>query len=317
MRKIATAITLVLTLLISALSAYLLVNSVKANGFIPEYEYLPEITINHDGSVTPETSIIDRVGNVYSLTADVEGYSIRIECSAIVFDGAGYAINTTSGDSPGIRLDVVNGVTIKNVEVVGRFTNIYVNHSSYCLITGVKTNKRIYLADGSNFNTITKSNVSMLHTFLGNASNNRIIQNNILQELGIGSSNNSFSRNNFFLIGLPYIAGENFWDENFVGNYWSNHSIKYPNASEIGNTGISDTPYIIDRESYSMLSFPNATNVDNYPLMHPCDIEKDIIAFPKQEPQAEPLPTTLVVASVITSAVASVGLLVYFKKRKH
>ena len=198
MRKTAEVITLVSMLLISALSASLLVDAAKANGFIPEYEYLPEITINHDGSVTPETSIINRVGNVYTLTADVEGYSIRIECSDIVFDGSGYTINTTNGDSPGIRLDVVNGVTIKDVGVVGRYTNIYVNHSSYCLITGVKTNKRIYLADGSNFNTITKSNVTILHTFLENAGNNRITQNNILQQLGIGSSNNIFSQNNFF-----------------------------------------------------------------------------------------------------------------------
>ncbi len=34
------------------------------------------------------------------------------------------------------------------------------------------------------------------------------------------------------------------------------------------------------------------------------------------EPQPEPFPTTLVIASVITIAVASVGLLFYFKKRK-
>ena len=65
-----------------------------------------------------------------------------------------------------------------------------------------------------------------------------------------------------------------------------------------------------------MLSFPNATNVDNYPLMHPCDIEKDIIAFPKQEPQLEPEPTTLVIASLTSITVIGIGLLVYFRKRK-
>jgi hypothetical protein len=31
----------------------------------------------------------------------------------------------------------------------------------------------------------------------------------------------------------------------------------------------------------------------------------------------EPFPTTIVIASVITVAVVGVGLLVYFKKRKH
>lgn len=313
MRKVASTVALVSAILFSAVARAMFVDSAKANGFIPEYEYLPEITINRDGSVTPENSFISRVGNVYTLTADVEGYSIRIERSNIVFDGAGHTINTTSGDSPAIRLEVVNGISIKEVEVVGRFTNIYVNNSSYCLITGVKTNKRIYLADGSNFNTITKSNVTMLHTFLGNASNNRIIQNNIFQELGIGSSNNIFSQNNFFLTELSYIAGDNSWDENSVGNYWSNYSVKYPNASEIGNTGKSDTPYMIDREAYSTLLFPNATNVDNYPLMYPYNIENDTAVLL----QAGSFPLTLVVAALVIVAVVCVGLVFYFRKRKH
>jgi hypothetical protein len=256
----------------------------------------------------------------------VEGYSIKIECNDIVFDGVGYTINTTNGDSPGINVAAVNYVTIKNVEVVGRFTNIYLNNSSHCLITEVKTNKRIYLADGSNFNTITKSNITMLHTFLGNASNNLIIRNNILQDLGIGSSNNSFSQNNFFLTELPYIADDNFWDDGLVGHYWSNYSIKYPNASEIGNTGISNTPYIIDRESYSTLMFPNAKNVDNHPLMYPNDIKKDVKVFPlpeltpTPEPKPEPpsFPAVPVVAASATSvALIAIGLLVYFKKGKH
>jgi hypothetical protein len=80
---------------------------------------------------------------------------------------------------------------------------------------------------------------------------------------------------------------------------------KYPKASEIGNTGIGDTPYAID-----------ADNVDNYPLMYPYDIEKDTIALPTPETEPEPFPTMLVVASVITVAVVIVGLLVYFKKRQ-
>jgi hypothetical protein len=321
MRKVASAVTLVSALLFSAVAGALFIDSAKANGFIPEYEYLPEITINRDGSVTPETSVISRVGNVYTLTADVEGFSILIECNDIVFDGVGYTINTIDGDSPCISLAAVNCVTIKNAEVIGRFTNIYLNNSSHCLITEVKTNKRVYLADGSNFNTITKSNITMLHTFLGNAGNNLIVRNNILQELGIGSSNNSFSRNNFFLTEFSYIADDNFWDDGLVGNYWCNYSIKYPNASEIGNTGISNTPYIIDRESYSTLMFPNAKNVDNYPLMYPYDTEKDLKVFPLPEsilaPEPEPsLTVPVVAASAVTIAAVCLGLLLYFRKRK-
>ena len=318
-KKAVFAAVFISILLLLLLAGAMFVDSAKANGIIPEYKHLPEIVINSNGSVTPETNLIKQIGLTYSLTADVDGYAIRIERSNIVFDGAGHTINTTKGDSPGISLSAVNRVTIKNVEVVGRYTNIYLNNSSHCLITEVKTNKRVYLADGSNFNTITKSNITMFHTFLGNAGNNRIIKNNILQELGIGSSNNFFSQNNFFLTALPYIAGDNFWDDESVGNYWGNYSMEYPNASEMGN-GISDTPYVIERDGYSIKEYPDAKNVDNYPLVYPYDIENDAIAFPTAAPQPEPepFPTALVIAASGASiAIIGIGMLVYFKKRKH
>lgn len=42
------------------------------------------------------------------------------------------------------------------------------------------------------------------------------------------------------------------------GNYWSDYTAKYPNAVEVDNTGVWNTPYVID---------PN--NIDAYPLMAP------------------------------------------------
>jgi len=39
---------------------------------------------------------------------------------------------------------------------------------------------------------------------------------------------------------------------------------------------------------------------------------------PSPEPQdSEPLPTTMVIAPIASVAIVSIGLLVYFKKRKH
>ena len=95
--------------------------------------------------------------------------------------------------------------------------------------------------------------------------------------------------------------------------------MKYPNTSEIGNTGISNTPYIIDRESYSTLMFPNAKNVDNHPLMCPYDIEKDVKAFllPELTPTPEPqsFPAVSVVAASATSVVLiTIGLLVILQE---
>jgi hypothetical protein len=96
-----------------------------------------------------------------------------------------------------------------------------------------------------------------------------------------------------------------------MGNYWSDYLAKYPNASEVGGTGIGDTPYVIDGD-----------NVDHYPLMCPYDIENDAITFPTpaptSTPEPEPFPTLLVTTASATSAtVVGVAILIYFKKRKH
>ncbi len=42
-----------------------------------------------------------------------------------------------------------------------------------------------------------------------------------------------------------------------VGNFWSDYKLRYPNATEIDNSGIGNTPYFI-----------NTVNIDHYPLLH-------------------------------------------------
>lgn len=52
----------------------------------------------------------------------------------------------------------------------------------------------------------------------------------------------------------------NIWDDGFPsgGNYWSDYEERYPDATEVDDSGIWDTPYVIEEE-----------NQDNYPLMNP------------------------------------------------
>jgi len=302
-KKTVTGLLLIFALLFSVAIS---VNLATASLFNPPY--LPELTINSDGSITgPE--FINRTGNVYTLTADIEGYAVVIERSNIVFDGAEHSINTTEGENAGLKLTDVKGVTVKNLEVFSRYTSIYLYYSSNCLLTNVKTNYRIYLTDGCNSNTITKSNVAILHVGLTRgAINNLIIKNNILQELAVSGSDNIFSQNNILFNYTPgtYITSTDHWDNGSLGNYWSDYLTMYPDASEVGNTGIGDAPYVID-----------AYNVDNYPLMYPYDIENDAIAFPTPEPQPEPepFPTLLVAtASAASATLICVSLLVYFAK---
>jgi hypothetical protein len=117
-----------------------------------------------------------------------------------------------------------------------------------------------------NYNNITESDTSIA---LFEGSNNLITRNNISDVfVGFGSSN-TFFKNNFYLSDYPGSSTESLWDNGSIGNYWSNYTTKYPNASELGSTGIGDTPYIIQRDPYTTREYPNQTNVDRYPLMYP------------------------------------------------
>jgi parallel beta-helix repeat protein len=57
------------------------------------------------------------------------------------------------------------------------------------------------------------------------------------------------------------VANPSIWDNGTSGNYWSDYLTRYPNASEIGNTGVGDTPFYI-----------NDNNIDHYSLMEPYTI---------------------------------------------
>jgi len=52
----------------------------------------------------------------------------------------------------------------------------------------------------------------------------------------------------------------NVWDDGYPsgGNYWSDYEDRYPDADEMDNSGIWDTPYVID-----------SNDQDRYPLMNP------------------------------------------------
>jgi hypothetical protein len=291
-----------------------LINSVMAN-MIP-YVKLPEITIGSDGSISPQTNLISRNGNTYTLAMNAQEYPILIKCSNIIFDGAGYKINITNGDNPGLELRQVSNVTVKNLSVFSK--NIYtvtVQYSSNCLITGVQTSNNVRII--GDHNTITKSTISVC---IFEGSNNTVVKNNV-PDLFVYGFNNNLSLNNFLLDDYASIYYNNIW----VGNYWSNYSVKYPNASMIGNSGIGDTAYVIERDSYTTKEYPDAINIDHYPLMCPIDNKNDTITFPYQattpepdvQPQTQPfiLPIALIIGFCAVSVTAVATCLIYRRKR--
>jgi hypothetical protein len=284
------------------------VNFVVANFIWPVY--FPKITINSDGSITPQTDYISRNGTVYTLTANlIEQYSVAINCSNIIFDGAGNTINTTNRGNVGLSVGGQTNVTVKNVSAFSRGGSISLYQCSNCLVTAIKTSSQsIQLTDCDN-NTITKCNARIN---LLTSKNNQVLMNNITGLSSQKSFNNSFSQNNILTRYIPLKSPYNstdHWDNGYLGNYWSDPQTRYFDAKEIGNTGIGNHPYTIDKD-----------NTDNHPLLYPFDIEKGTIAFPTAtERQNSELFSTfgaIAIVSVIMVVISvSVFLLFYLKKR--
>jgi parallel beta-helix repeat protein len=95
--------------------------------------------------------------------------------------------------------------------------------------------------------------------------NSSIIENNITDnDWGIrlsDSSNNRIYHNSFINNTNPVILdneGLDVWDDDFPsgGNYWSDYTEKYPNATETDHSGLWNTPYVLD-----------SNNRDNYPIV--------------------------------------------------
>jgi len=200
------------------------------------------IYIRADGTVEG-TDKIQWDGNVYTLTGNING-SIVVEKNNITIDGNDYTLQ--AGIGTGIYLFGRENVAVQNTQIKTFGYGIVLNSSS---------NNHI------NENNITENHGDGIYLY--SSSNNSISRNNITNsDWGIYlhySYNNIFYHNNFIGNRNYTLAGAStsVWDNGAEGNYWSNYEERYPNATEIENSGIWDTPYVIDGK-----------NKDNYPLVN-------------------------------------------------
>jgi hypothetical protein len=261
--------------------------------------YLPIIRIENDGSIQPETSFIHRNGNVYTLTSNLtEKYAIVVRCSNIVFDGAGHTLYDEFSESimgyqnVGLKLENVNNVTIRDLALSGfGYTQIEMDNCSGCSFLRVNASINLIQAKLTDFsqcnlavgmidsesNLINKCNLSSLYMRNSSA---KIFENNILRTPKNFYSNVS-------------------WDNGSVGNYWIDYFVTYPNASETGNTGMGNTPYLMD-----------PYNIDHHPLTVPFDILRE--SQPKQE--QSPI---IIIACLSAVLIVSLGivLFIHFKRK--
>lgn len=298
---------LVFVLLFSLVYGLLFVNLATADPL--DLQYLPELTIKSDGSISlsQASDLINRTGNVYKLTADIENYSVRIDRSNIVLDGAGHTINALSGfANSGLRVLQVTNVTVKNLEIIGEQQTSLFLASSNCFIENVRTQKDLRV--NGEFNTFTESDMKRLILWRGG--NNLISKCNISGiYVASWSGSNTFIMNSFLINLIDEesftINSANFWDNGSIGNYWSNYTVKYPNASEVNNTGLCDTPNVIDQN-----------NIDDYPLMRPYDIDNDQIATSKLEPETQPSFTPFIAGVSILIIIGITSTLFYYNRHR-
>ncbi len=246
MTKKKTPKVLALMFLFSILLGLFFVGSVQAN-FMPMLTPTPAVVIADNGAISPASSPITRNGNVYSLTGDLVGYTLAIECDGIVLDGAGYSIRGIN-NTAGIFLQEGNDITLQNLNISG-FTHgilstwLYYGHyseKSNTIINCSFSNNTygIYLNDFSAGNTLT-GNTATNNTYgicLSSCSNNLLRSNQM--------ANNTY---NFFVYSSSGSGSMNDVDpSNTVDGkpiiYWINQQGKEvpANAGYIALVGCKD-----------------------------------------------------------------------------
>jgi hypothetical protein len=278
------------------------------------------IYINSDGSVSG-TNMIQQDGNIYRLNGSIYNSPITVLCNNIVLDGGGFTLQGPGGypTPAAINLSCTN-VVVRNFTVTGWEVGILGSQNSN-VITGnnVTNNERDIAVYANNYN-ITKNNLGAADYEVRIIGNNNIIFQNILVNYGFafwitGSSGNIITTNNItssnplvfstdfggfsvyhnnfinlagntILIAIDNASATLFpWDNGYPsgGNYWSDYTSKYPNATEIDRSGIGNTPYLISTN-------PNV--LDRYPLLSPVDISQSIVESPSPNPTPTPNPTS-------------------------
>ena len=236
------------------------------------------IYIQADGTIYPVTAPIQRNGNMYTLTGNInsETNGIVIERNDTILDGAGHSLQgTDTPSSNGIYLSGNYNVTIKNIDIKGFESGILLDaYSTYNNIMGNTVESNVYgvncwaYADN---NSIIGNNIagnSLAGVWIAGSSNDTVTENNIAtNSLGINlqsSSNDRIYHNNFVdnTNQTSIYDSPGAWDNGYPsgGNYWRDYTgvdlQSGPNQNQPGSDGIGDTPYNASE-----------SNQDNYPLM--------------------------------------------------
>jgi len=202
----------------------------------------------------------DGLGIIGSPNNNISGNNITNNRVGISFYSSNNNVsgNNITNNNWGISLfeslnNNISGNNITNNEEYG--IELWSSSSNNIFANEVTSNGfGIWLRYASNYNSIFANEVTdneqgiWLHT----SSNNTIYHNNF-----VDNTQHVYDSSKEPPWFSPSI---NTWDDGYPsgGNYWSDYEKIYPNATEIDDSRIWDTPYLIDEN-----------NQDNYPLMEP------------------------------------------------
>ncbi len=197
----------------------------NSNGKIPTYTIgvqitLPYITINADGTVSPQNAPVKRVENHYTLTGDIFNRTLRIQRNNIAVDGESYKIEGEPRAAQAIIIQNVNNVTIKNLEVTDFWYGLLLTNCSDVTINNNKiTNirSRAILTSSCNGNVISDNTLDSIGTAIEDSSadsaNSTITKNtitNAAQGITVQGPNSFISENNFSNIYIPIGVNGNY-----------------------------------------------------------------------------------------------------------
>jgi parallel beta-helix repeat protein len=194
---------------------------------------IEKIYILSDGSIMPSDAPIQRNGDVYTLTDNINSVDdgIQIDRNNMTLDGAGHTVQG-SGSNFAVYLPGNSNITIRNMVIQSFMEGIYLSNSSNVslrsnTITGI-SEEGIYLYSSSNCGILDNEiAASAGGVFLGSSSDNNVSGNtitscdyglNIQHSPDCNFSSNSIRLSNQFGMWLYNSTGSNVSQNNITGN---------------------------------------------------------------------------------------------------
>jgi hypothetical protein len=189
-----------------------------------------------------------------------------------------------------------SGVTW-DIAVYGNNYEVTQNHMDYMRIQG--SNVHVYKNEiqiqsyGSAFWITNSTNITieannvktgeMITSFISTSggSTMKVFHNNFFN-----ADNVQFDKGEFYMFGMSGLSDLDAWDDGYPsgGNYWSDYTARYSNASTVGDSGVWNTPYLIQAEYMYNL-------VDRYPLVKPYNVQVAALPTPPPAGSIEDNPT--------------------------